>query len=75
MIGDDNLPVLVTNILSLSFIPFLILNPLFKILGLAQNHEWVGIMPSMGGIILGMLIYSVIFYGLGKFIQIIFQKK
>jgi hypothetical protein len=66
MWGND-MPVLATNLLSVAFLPFLVLLPLMRPLGLVMGDIFSA--PTVGGFVLGMLLCNAALFGIGKWIQ------
>jgi len=65
-----------TNLLSLfGFVPFIMLMPLLEQLGLTAKAEMFGLVPTLPGILLGLLIWSVGLALLGALLSCLFKTK
>lgn len=62
------LPVLVTNLMSISILPFLPLMPVFKFLHLTSGDSGYSL-PTSFGLTIGVLFYDLVLYFLGRAIK------
>jgi len=58
------LPVVITNILSISYFIFIPLGPILRPLGMWEGEIWSG--PTIPGLILGVIIYDLILFVIFK---------
>lgn len=65
----DRLPVDITNLLSLSLVPFLLFAPLLKAIGMTTGEYWAA--PSPPGFVLVSAFYCMVLFGIGKAIGLL----
>ena len=66
------LPVAVTNFLSIAYYIFIPIVPLLKPIGLTEGGHFEG--PTMFGVLLGTILYSLVFFAIGKVVHILSER-